>query len=278
MSYPQQVCVRHPNRPTGLSCVRCGRPSCPDCLESAAVGYQCVDCVRQGRREVRRVRPLAGSVPYVTYTLMGLNVLVYAVTAFQAKNPVDNWPSELFYWWLMWPERVGDGEIWRVLTSGFIHDGIVHLGVNMLALYMLGPAIERALTHLRFLAIFLVSVLGGAAAVMLVDQAAVGASSGIWGLFAPWLMLTIRSRQNPGPVLMWIALNVIISVSIPGISLAGHLGGLAAGAVATAGLLYGPEWFKLRTEERAGLFGWLWIAGVAALTLVLIAIRAVQLG
>src|SRR5260221_9323875 len=77
------TCFRHPGRETYVSCVRCGRPACPDCLRSAAVGQQCVDCVREGNRGVRRPGTVFGGRPSTgaagTWTLVGINVLLYLV-------------------------------------------------------------------------------------------------------------------------------------------------------------------------------------------------------
>ncbi|MBJ8346414.1 rhomboid family intramembrane serine protease [Antrihabitans sp. YC2-6] len=287
---PPPTCVRHPDRPTGLSCNRCGRPSCADCLREAAVGFQCVDCVRQGRSEVRQVRTVAGAparstaTPVVTYALIALNVLVFAITAVQSSNLMDNERgSRLFADWALWAPAVANGEFVRVVGSGFLHFGPVHLLVNMLALYVVGKDVELVLGWARYLAVYLTSLLGGAAAVLALQDNAVtaGASGAIFGLFGAMAVILIRIRQSPGPVLAMIVINVIISVSIPGISLWGHLGGLAAGTAATVGLLFAPGWLRRAgtnvTDSTARLVGWLTVVGVAVFAVAVVCVRALQI-
>ncbi|OZM82393.1 rhomboid family intramembrane serine protease [Pseudonocardia sp. MH-G8] len=244
---PPAVCVRHPDRATGLSCTRCGRPACPECLREASVGYQCVDCVNEGRRETRRPGTVAGATPgarvIVVPTLIALNVLVYVWTVVQAGDPMSNAAAPLFGEWALVPGLVQAGEWWRVLTSGFLHIGGIHLLFNMVALWVLGRDLETVLGRTRFLAVYLIALLGGAAAVMLFyepNQAVAGASGAVFGLMGGLAVVLRRLRVPAGQVIGVIVLNVVISVTIPGISLIGHLGGLVVGAAATAALVYAP--------------------------------------
>src|SRR4051794_40415460 len=155
-------CVRHPDRPTGLRCTRCDRPACPECLREASVGYQCVDCVAEGRRTVRRGTTVAGAPQrprlVVTPTLIGLNLLVFAITVIQAGTVVHNELSELFADWVLIPGLVAQGEWWRLGTSAFLHYGVAHIALNMLALFILGRDLEAVLGRLRFCAVYLVSM------------------------------------------------------------------------------------------------------------------------
>ena len=143
------VCVRHPDRPTGLSCTRCGRPACPDCLREASVGYQCVDCVGEGNRGVRRAVTIAGAQPggrpLVAPTLVALNVAVFAWTVATSGSVSRNDRAPLFQQWALVPGAVADGEWWRVITGGFLHFGPIHLLFNMMALWVIGRDIEPAL-------------------------------------------------------------------------------------------------------------------------------------
>ncbi len=140
------VCVRHPDRATGLACTRCGRPACPECLRPAAVGAQCVDCVREGNRGVRRWRTVAGARPgrrpLVVPILIALNVAVFAATVVQARSIGSNFDSALFDAWALEPGEVRDGEWWRLVTAGFLHIGPIHLLFNMMALWVLGRDLE----------------------------------------------------------------------------------------------------------------------------------------
>jgi membrane associated rhomboid family serine protease len=252
-------CVRHPDRPTGLRCTRCDRPACPECLREASVGYQCVDCVNQGRQTIRRPKTVAGAQLsrrlVVVPTLIALNVAIFAFTVYQANSLGQNQFSTLFQDWQLWPPIVANGEWWRLLTSGFLHSGPVHIGLNMLVLYLLGRELEPLLGWLRFTAVYLVSLLGGGASVLLFGDEnvpVVGASGAVFGLMGGLLVVVFRQRMDPKPLLATIALNVFISVAVPNISLLGHLGGLAVGAIATAALVYAPA--KLRNVWQAITF------------------------
>lgn len=276
---PVPTCVRHPDRPTGLACTRCGRPACPECLRPAAVGQHCVDCVRQGERETRQVRTVAGaqtarnSTGYVTYALIALNMVIFGITAAQAQNPVNNYRgSTLFFDWVLYPPLVADGEWWRVIGSGFLHYGPLHLFVNMFALYVIGRDIELVLGRFRYLSLYLVSLLGGAAGVMIFaqDRTTAGASGAIYGLFGAMTVILIRLRQNPNQMLILIGINVFISFSLPGISLWGHLGGLIAGTLAAVGVLFLPTWLRVKTPETARIIGWSALAVIAIGALAII--------
>ncbi|WP_069164932.1 rhomboid family intramembrane serine protease [Nocardia altamirensis] len=281
---PAPSCVRHPTRPTGLACTRCGRPACPECLRPAAVGQHCVDCLRQEQRDVRPVRTVAGAQagraqPYVTYALIVINVAVFAITAAQAQSVVDNQTAALFGRWVLFPPYVADGQWWRVIGSGFLHFGPIHLLLNMFALYVIGRDTELVLGRLRYLAVYLVSMLGGAAAVMVFsqDSATAGASGAVYGLFGAITVILIRLRQNPNQMLILIAINVFISFSLPGISLWGHLGGLAAGTLATLGILFLPTWLRAKSQEAARLIGWISVGVVALASCAMIGATAMSL-
>ncbi|WP_086823301.1 rhomboid family intramembrane serine protease [Allokutzneria sp. NRRL B-24872] len=253
-------CVRHPDRPTGLRCTRCERPACPECLREASVGYQCVDCVREGNRDVRRPVTVAGaelvSKPIVAPVLIALNVVVFVITAVQSGSIMTNYDgSDLFLDWFMRPVLVATDEWWRLVTNGFLHDGVAHLGVNMLALWFLGRDLELLLGRGRFIASYVLSLLGGSVAIMLFDSpmtAAVGASGAIYGLLGGLLVAVLKLKLNIGPVLGVIALNVAITFSVPNISFLAHAGGFVVGAALMAAMLYAPA--KQRRLWQLGAF------------------------
>jgi membrane associated rhomboid family serine protease len=268
------VCYRHPDRPTGLRCVRCDKPACPECLREASVGYQCVDCVAEGQRGVPRKTTIAGAPLRRTLVavpvLVLVNLAVFAITAGQAGNIAANANSPLFDEWVLWPRAVLDlGQPWRLLTAGFLHYGPVHLALNMIALWIIGRDIEPLLGRARFLAVYFLSLLGGSVAVLLfgpLDAGTAGASGAVWGVMGALLVVVLRLRLNPQPVLAVIAINAVISF-LPGISLLGHLGGFVVGLAATAALVYAP-----RNRQRAVQIGALVTIGAL---LVLAAVAAV---
>ncbi|MFC4005201.1 rhomboid family intramembrane serine protease [Prauserella oleivorans] len=268
-------CWWHPNRQTGLRCVRCNRPACPDCLRDAPVGYQCVDCVHAGARESRVRRPafrgsrtVAGAPvstrAVVTPLLIAVNVLVYLVTAAQAGEMMQNQRSEVFFDGMLWPLRVVvTDEWWRLLTSGFLHYGLLHLAMNMLALWILGRDLEVLLGKIRFLALYLVSLLGGSTAVFVfgdLTSAVAGASGAVYGLMGALLVAVLRLKLNPSSAIGIIVLNLVLTVTIPGISLLGHLGGLIIGALAMVAMVYAPA--KQRTAYQVGTLVFLTLAMV----------------
>lgn len=264
------VCVRHPDRVTGLSCVRCNRPACPECLREAAVGHQCVDCVASGGAGARRATTVAGaepgSRPLIVPLLVVINVAVYLWTVGQAGSATANADAALFQDWALVPVLVAAGEWWRVLTGAFLHFGPIHLVFNMLALWLLARDLELVLGKGRFLAVYLVSLLGGAASVMLfspVGALVAGASGAVFGLMGAVAVVLRRLRRPTGPVIGLILINVIISFLVPNISLAGHLGGLVVGALATVALVYAPT--RHRRVVQAGALGALTVALVTVL-------------
>jgi membrane associated rhomboid family serine protease len=248
-------CVRHPDRPTGLRCTRCDRPACVDCLVDASVGHQCVDCVRDGSQETRQPRPARRSARagqprlVVVPGLIAVNVAVFVLTAVQAGGISTVEISPVFRDGVLVPALVSDGQWWRLVTSGFLHVGNyggygpVHLLFNMLALFLIGRDLESALGRARFLVVYLVALLGGSTAVMLfgaADGSVAGASGAIYGLFGGIAVVVFKLKLNPGPVLTLVVINIVLSVALPGISLLGHIGGLVAGTLAAAAMVYAP--------------------------------------
>ncbi len=239
-------------------------------MNPAAVGFQCPDDVRAGNAAVRRpsrraaVRRAGRRWGPVTLSLIGLNVALFLLTAALAalggRSPLDNWSSRLFQQLAQVPAFVDAGQWWRPLTAAFLHYGLLHLALNMLALLVFGSELERALGRARFLTVYLVSVLGGAASVQLFEvpfgQVA-GASTAIYGLMGALGVVLVHRRRELRGLLTLLAVNLLISF-LPGVSLAGHVGGLVAGAAAT-GVLVAAR------RQRA-----LAVAGTAALCVVLL--------
>jgi membrane associated rhomboid family serine protease len=178
----------------------------------------------------------------VTVGLIAVNVLLFVVTAVSAglsgNNPLDNYASPVWYALAEVPVLVQLGDVWRVVTSAFVHVGPLHLALNMLALLVFGSELERQLGRWRFGALYAVSVVGGAAAIQLFGnpgQAVGGASTAIYGMLGALAVDMVVRRKDVRGILTLLAINIVISF-LPGISLLGHLGGLAAGAAA-AGLI-----------------------------------------
>jgi membrane associated rhomboid family serine protease len=241
------TCVRHPDRPTGLSCARCERPACPACLQEASVGYHCVDCVAKARRGARQAVTVVGArlstKPIVVPVLIALNVLVFLLTEIDAGSVMQNSASNLFEALALSPESAASGQWWRLITSGFLHIGLAHLAMNMIALWIIGRDLEVVLGRLRFGSVYLLSLLGGSTAVFLFGAPwgpVAGASGAVYGLMGGIAVAAFRLRVSLRPVLLVIGINIALSVAIPGISLLGHFGGLVLGVASTAALVYAP--------------------------------------
>lgn len=245
-------CYRHPMRETGVRCVRCDRPICSDCMRPASVGFQCPDDVRAGRVTTRTAvgAPVrTRSVPIVTVTLVALNVLIFLITAVQSRRGLSAvQSSRLFDDWVLVPYVAAHGfsgsgqQLYRLVTSGFLHLSVTHLLLNMLALGVIGYALEPVLGWWRYLSVYLIAVLGASTCIYLFDSpfaAVAGASGGIYGLFAAALVLGWRAGFDMRALLVIVVLNFALTFTLDGVSKLGHIGGFVAGglaAVAIAGL------------------------------------------
>ncbi len=269
------TCTWHPDRVTALQCSRCGRPACPECLTPASVGFQCRQCVADGRATQRVARTVAGSrvdeTPIVSYLLIAINVLVFAVTAIQAKSLLTMDGSAWFNGGLLIPGVVAHGEWWRVVTSGFIHIGVIHLIMNMVSLWLIGPALERFVGRVRFLVIYLVSMLGGSVAVLALTSyaaSAAGASGAIFGILGALAVAFRRHRLDMRQLIIVLVLNLWFSFQFAGISWQAHVGGLITGALIGAVMVYPPARTRMAWQ----------VGGTVAILAVLGAIYALKLG
>ena len=208
-------CYRHAGRETYLSCTRCGRPACPECLRSAPVGQQCV---------VEWAYPKI--VDYLAQIGSAYDGNVHGVIG------------------------VAHGQEYRLLTSAFLHEpglsgfGPLHIIFNMWALILVGPALERLLGRLRFLSVYLFSALGGSVMFYLlapVYELGLGASGAIFGLFGAWFVVSRRLRVDSRAIVFLIVLNLVISFAVAGIAWQAHVGGLLTGGLLTAAYAYAPR-------------------------------------
>lgn len=264
-------CWWHPNRPTGLSCSRCGRPACPDCLREAPVGFQCTDCVHSGSQQQRRQHRqhqdagfgqrtitgarLSGSF-LATQAILAVNVVVFLVTVLQARSLNDNQQSDVFQLGVLWGQATfGADEWWRLFTSGFLHYGPIHIAVNMFSLWMMGRALEPVFGKARYLALYFVSMLGASTAVLLFDSldgGTAGASGALFGLMGAYAVIVLKLRLNPTGLIITLALNAFITFGVANISILGHVGGLVTGALVTVAMLYAPQG-RQATYQAAGV-------------------------
>lgn len=279
------TCFRHPDRETWVSCVRCGRHACPDCLRQAAVGQQCVECVRaasQGSRQARTAvggRAVTGAT--MTWTLVAINVLIFVVELAR--------PSVLYAWEQLGvpaitgggvQSGVAAGQWYRLLTSAFTAPGttlgglgFLDLALNMWALIIVGPGLEQLLGRFRFLGVYLLSAIGGSVLFYYLEPfgQAAGASGAIFGLFGAWFVMARRLRGDTRGIVLLIAINLAFSfVYHNTIAWQDHVGGLIVGVVTMAGYSYAPR--RHRGIVQVGV-----TAVVLALLIVAVAIKTSML-
>ncbi|MFE4195932.1 rhomboid family intramembrane serine protease [Paenarthrobacter sp. NPDC056912] len=250
------VCPRHPDRPSYVRCQRCGRPACPECQRAAAVGFQCVDCVNEQKSTTPVYRsPYGGALatgrPVVTFTIIGLCVLVYVL----------EWvlPRGVVFQNFAFATAAVD-EPWRMVTAAFLHsqDFLLHIVLNMYTLWIFGQALEPLLGRIRFLAVYLISAIGGSVGYLLLTPmdstvGVVGASGAIFGLFGA--MLVVQRHRGGETKQLWvlIAINGAIGFFVPSIAWQAHLGGLITGGLAAAVIAYAPRGKNQALLQAGGL-------------------------
>src|SRR5829696_10172883 len=234
----RQTCYRHPNRETGVSCSNCGRPICPECMTSTSVGMRCPECARDTTKV--RVGQAAfssdASKMPATIALIAINVIVFLVElAGGGAGQFSGGGSVIHDAGLRGPD-VANGDWWRVISGGFLHAGFLHLLFNMYVLWVAGRILEPGIGTARFVGIYFVSLLAGSLGVLILDPntVTVGASGAIFGLMAA-VIIVARGRgveQLAQQFGIFVVLNLVLTFSIPGISIGGHIGGLIGGAIA----------------------------------------------
>jgi len=212
-------------------------------MTSASVGFQCPNCVQEGLASVRQPvtaagAPTAQSTPYVAYALIAMNLAVFGYEFLIGIDQAANT-------WGMYPPAVASGEIYRLLTSAFLHGSLLHIGFNMFVLFSIGPQVERALGHVRFAVLYLLAALGGAVASYVFspeNTVSVGASGAIFGLMGALVIAGPRIGYDVRQVLILIAINIAIGFAPGGgIDWRAHLGGLVTGAAVAAVFVYAPK-------------------------------------
>src|SRR3954451_17877392 len=271
------TCYLHPSRETGVSCSNCGRPICPDCMTPTPVGMRCPECSRH-RTKTRTLQSMHVA-PTATYVLIGICVVMWiGGMAAVTRNRQAYQDLELIGGAQVFPtgELIGvsQGEYWRLVTSGFLHAASpLHLLFNMYILYWLGQMLEPTLGHVRFLALYFTSLLGGSFGALLLspaDQPTVGASGAVFGLMAAAFVMQHARGIDPmqsgiGPV---IILNLVLSFVIPNVSIGGHLGGLVGGALVALALERVPA---VRRSPQLALAGCAVISAVAVVGAIAVA-------
>jgi membrane associated rhomboid family serine protease len=232
-------------------------------MTSTSVGMRCPECAKQKTKVVRR--GYAAGEPILTYTLIGMNVLAYVATIVSGSSlggSIGGGNSVLGEAALNGP-AVANGEVWRIVTAGFMHYGPLHLLFNMYALYILGQLLEPAIGKLRFALIYAAGLLCGSLGALILSPNALtaGASGAVFGLMGAAFLVMRNRGINPmeSGLGIWLFLNLAITFTISNISIGGHIGGLIGGAAAA--------WLVVELPGRVRLPRWGADAAAGALAL-----------
>lgn len=260
-------CYRHPERETRLSCSECERSVCTECAVFIEVGIRCPEHSGQPQGVAKVTSELrkagtSGEGALATKALIIANVAVFAIAVLLGA-PAGGFGGSLARGGALFAGDatigVAAGEWWRLLTAGFLHAGLIHLGFNMLILWWFGAPLEQTLGRGRYASLYFASLLSGSAGALLFapQTPTVGASGAVFGVLGAMLVLERQAGATRGPVAGIIALNLILSVAIPGISLGGHLGGLVGGILSMLAL---ARLSRRGSRAELGLVGVLTVA------------------
>jgi membrane associated rhomboid family serine protease len=246
------VCYRHPGRETYVQCGRCERYICPDDMISAAVGFQCPECVHAGNKGVREPRTVTGAAVRggtgtVTTALIVVNVLI-----FFAVQGSDDLAERLSLRVLCLPsvglcsenDGVIDGGWHRLITAAFVHEEPLHIATNMIALWLFGRPLEAMLGRVRFVATYFICALGGSTLsylfMSLDSPGSIGASGAVFGVLGALVVVDRQLWTNPSSVVVLLAIMLLPGFVFDNIDWRGHVGGLLTGAVLGALFLFAP--------------------------------------
>jgi membrane associated rhomboid family serine protease len=268
------TCYRHPNRETGVSCSSCGKPICPSCMTPTPVGMRCPECAGQRTRVTRGVgtRDQGFWQAPATFVLIAINVAFFLVEiaggsgGLTSEIPVSGIVNDLGLRGI----SVADGEWYRLLTNGFLHANLLHIGFNMFLLFILGRLLEPAIGTPRFCALYFASLLAGSfGALLLTNQLelTIGASGAIFGVLGATVLIARGrgSNQIAGELGFLLLFNLALSFGLSHISVGGHLGGLAGGLLCALLILAGERGMLGRNRLPIELIGMALVAVVSVL-------------
>jgi len=249
------VCYVHSDRTASVGCQRCNRPICASCMVQASVGFHCRGCLKQTKQKTVGANEVFGaSRPQVIVALIVANVAVFFIT--QSQGSVNSLQTDGL---LYGPMVRHLGEWWRIITSGFLHGGIMHLGFNMFALWVFGNPVHEAVGRLRFSLIYAGGLLGGASAVLVFDHFSptIGASGATLGL-AGGLAAILWARGvniTQTPLAGLFLLNIGLPLLMRGISFWGHVGGIVGGFIVGWLISWLPDRFGQSQAVTLGAVG-----------------------
>ena len=268
------TCYRHPSRETGVSCSSCGRPICPDCMTPTSVGMRCPECARD-RTKVKTVRSRP-SAPIVTQVLIAINLAVF-IGETASGTPLGGVGGSgfgtLFTKGALYGPFIDQlHQYYRLVTAGFLHDGLLHVLFNMLFLFFMGPMLEPVIGRVNFAVVYFVSLLAGSFGALLFSPQlpTVGASGACFGILGALIVVAYYRGIS-----IWqsglgftLVINIVFSLSVSGISIGGHLGGVVGGAIC--------GWLIVQLGERrrmsaAAIAGCVMVAVISVIAAIAVA-------
>jgi membrane associated rhomboid family serine protease len=266
-----ETCYRHPDRETRVSCSSCGRPICPDCMTPTPVGMRCPECASQRTKVVRNPTGTPGfeSSP-ATYVLIAINVIVFLVQIASGSGGLfSGGISQFTADFGLFGPSVAEGEWYRLITSGFLHASIIHIGFNMFLLLVLGRLLEPGLGTPRFLVLYFASLLAGSFGALVLDPnvLTIGASGAVFGLAGAVFVIARGRGMNElaGEIGFLIVFNLVFSFVSPRISVGGHIGGLIGGVLCALVIVAGEKGYFGRNRLPLELAAMVVIAVVAVI-------------
>jgi membrane associated rhomboid family serine protease len=267
-----QTCYRHPDRETRVSCSSCGRPICPECMTPTPVGMRCPECASQRTRVVRNPTgtPSGFQASPATYVLIAINVIVFLVEiAKGAGGLMSEQGSRFVEDFGLYGPSVAEGEWYRLLTSGFLHANLFHIGFNMLLLFFLGRLLEPALGTPRFLVLYFASLLAGSLGALILEpnSLGIGASGAIFGLAGATFVIA-RGRGMEalaGQIGFLIVFNLIFSFTARNASVGAHLGGLIGGVICALIIVAGERGMLGRSRRLLEIAAMIAVAAIAVI-------------
>jgi membrane associated rhomboid family serine protease len=204
-------------------------------MTATPVGMRCPECARDRTRVTRGSAAFsgAGRAP-AAMALIAINVVVFLIEIGSGTGGLSSTSGSVLNDFGLRGSSVAEGEWYRLLSGGFLHAGLLHLGFNMFALYIIGELLEPAIGTPRFLAVYFASLLAGSfGALLLTDpaQVTIGASGAIFGIFAATFVIA-RGRGLYGVASqlgILLLINLALTFGVRDLSIGGHLGGLVAG-------------------------------------------------
>jgi membrane associated rhomboid family serine protease len=242
-----ETCYRHPNRETAVSCSSCGRPICPECMTPTPVGMRCPECASQRTKVTTGAGAFADARTPATFALIAINVIAFLVEVGSGSGGLGTMTGNaVIDNFGLLGTGVADGEVYRLLTGGFLHAGLFHIVLNMVALYFLGRLLEPAIGTPRFVALYFASLFAGSFGALELTEATratVGASGAIFGLFGAAFVIARGRNLNAVATELGILLviNLAFTFGARDISVGGHIGGLIGGVLCALVIVAGER-------------------------------------